>query len=324
MRYTVAFQRNLITSPTICLLKMKNTCLSIALFILLLNCNPSSKQKKNIASNSPIMDNKELSDSIVKPDTLDALIQRPNGFLTVDAFVRYIKLDSTASNQQIKSILPKLFPYSIPDSIYIQSIKCTNKKVHIYNFGEASLFEIILDGLPMIALKQHCLVWSKKTHKVALLPIEAYQPIKTKLDTNACLIGGYFNQRRGYIHYLSYISNSTKDTFKSVFNTMDYCKNGHLRVGNSSFGCISYEPPFIFKMHNNDLNNDGYADMRFTGIINVYCDSIFEGDRGNSTPLKKISADIAFYANPKDNSFNWTMKDTSICEIMEKPNESPF
>lgn len=105
---------------------------------------------------------------------------------------------------------------------------------------------------------------------------------------------------------------------------MDYCKNGHLRVGNSSFGCISYEPPFIFKMHNNDLNNDGYADMRFTGIINVYCDSIFEGDRGNSTPLKKISADIAFYANPKDNNWNWTMKDTSICEIMEKPNESPF
>jgi hypothetical protein len=43
-----------------------------------------------------------------------------------------------------------------------------------------------------------------------------------------------------------------------------------------------------------------YADLRFTGTFNVYCDSMFQEDRRISNPVKKVPADIVFYTQVKE------------------------
>jgi hypothetical protein len=80
---------------------------------------------------------------------------------------------------------------------------------------------------------------------------------------------------------------------RTFFNTVNYCDHGLLHVGNSSYDCLSYEP-FVFNLSNEDVNKDGYADLRFTGTFNVYCDSMFQEDRRISNPVKKSASRYCF------------------------------
>lgn len=303
---------------------MKITSLLFALF-LLVACLPTSNKNSTISTQSVVAKQDTPTDSITEVvDTLSTLIQTSDGFSTWTALVKKTDLDSTASEQQIKELLPVLFPYSIDTVKNIKRIVKTHKKVNIYNFGEATLYDItLIDGLSMAVLIKHCLVWNSKQHKIALLPIENYQLIKAKVDTNTYLIGGFFNQRRGYIHYLAYAGSfdNNRNTFEDFFNTVNYCDHGLLHVGNSSYDCLSYEP-FVFNLSNEDVNKDGYADLRFTGTFNVYCDSMFQEDRRISNPVKKVPADIVFYTQVKEKQWEWVFKDTSLCSFLQKISEN--
>ena len=92
---------------------MKITSLLFALF-LLVACLPTSNKNSTISTQSVVAKQDTPTDSITEVvDTLSTLIQTSDGFSTWTALVKKTDLDSTASEQQIKELLPVLFPYSI-------------------------------------------------------------------------------------------------------------------------------------------------------------------------------------------------------------------
>jgi hypothetical protein len=76
-------------------------------------------------------------------------------------------------------------------------------------------------------------------------------------------------------------------------------------VSNYSLNCESYENDDL-KLQNIDLNNDGYLDLKFTGIKNFYCNGFEQYGRDERKPIKKEKISITYYYNSINQ--NWQKK----------------
>jgi hypothetical protein len=217
---------------------------------------------------------------------------------SIKSFRIDISVDNKTSNNEIKKIVLKQLINCSGDSLELSDIKSVKCKgiYSIEGLGLSKIYKINLSyRLPNVWHYSLALIVDSY-HNGYLVNLDLIELIKLRQDSrNYYFSGRYKNRSRYGVFKIFRFSNNI---MYQIFESAD-------AVSNYSFDCESYENGDL-KLQNIDLNNDGYLDLKFTGIKNFYCKGFEQYGRDERRPIKKEKISITYYYNSVNQ--NWQRK----------------
>ena len=219
-----------------------------------------------------------------------------------------------------KRLLIEIFPedFETITSDKIVSIQPQAAAITVDQYGICQVSEIKLsDDLPSVMSRKMYLLFNKDRQQGVILQMEDFQPIKIRIaDSTILLAGTYLVRDKGYFAIYKY---DKKGGFTLIFDSSsdNYCGNG-IAAYNNSLDCISYSP-FLLKLENKDVTNDGINDLVFTGKVLFFCQGLESGyGRKDRKPLKEQELRIVFETALNADTLSWQLSDTTVCRLMEQ------
>jgi hypothetical protein len=214
---------------------------------------------------------------------------------SIKSFQIDISVDDKTSNNEIKKIVLKQLINCSGDSLKlsdIKSVKCRGT-YSIEGLGLSKIYKIELSySLPNVWHYSLALIVDNH-HKGYLVNLDLIELIKLKKESDNYYFSGRYKNRHRYGVFR--IFKFSDNIMCQIFESAD-------PVSNYSLDCESYENDDL-KLQNIDLNNDGYLDLKFTGIKNFYCKGFEQYGRDERKPIKKEKISITYYYNSVNQ--NW-------------------
>ncbi|WP_353331696.1 hypothetical protein [Bacteroides sedimenti] len=206
-----------------------------------------------------------------------------------------VNVKSGISNSEIKKIVIEQLIKSSGDSLKytdVESVKYWGK-YNLVDLGESRIYKIKLSySLPNVWHYPLVLIVDSNGNAY-LVNLDMIELIKIKGNSNDYYFAGRYKNRYcyGVFKIFGFINNSMYQIFES-----------EEPVSNHSLDCESYKNDNL-KLKNIDLNNDGYFDLKFSGIKYSYCDGLEQYGRDERKPIKKEKITIVYYYNSVDKTW---------------------
>ncbi|MCB0643514.1 MAG: hypothetical protein KDC44_17830 [Phaeodactylibacter sp.] len=204
------------------------------------------------------------------------------------------------------------------DKSYIEGFERL-EEINIVGLGKSWLYELTYSGrLPSMAPKKEIVVVQGGRGVVALLPIDKYYLVKLFASTTDYYVGGVIPSKATG-HFVVY-SFTEDGGFDLIFDTMSecVCPRGGIPVTNYSLDCYCYRP-FELKFSNEDIDDDGQLDLKFSGELLSFCENGEDGvGRNDREPRSTAPIELIFYGKKPLGVYPlWEFRDTTLCEEMK-------
>lgn len=191
------------------------------------------------------------------------------------------------SNIELKKIIVEQLTKNSGDSLKltdVESVKCLGK-YNVVDLGSSRIYKIKLSyNLPNVwhyfaalIVDSHCNAY--------LVDLDLIELIKTEKNSSGFYFAGRYKNRYRYGVFRIY---------RFIKNTMYQVFESEGPVSNYSLDCESYEKDDL-RLQNVDLNNDGYLDLKFSGIKNFFCNGLEQYGRDERKPIRKEKISMIFY-----------------------------
>jgi len=206
-----------------------------------------------------------------------------------------INIHETLTKGEIKNIILHQLIRYYSDTLNSKDITDIEYlgKYNLQNSGQNDIYKISLNyDLPMVWHYSIVLIVDKNNNGF-FIELDSIELIKIRKGDNTCYFAGRYKDRNQYgvFRIYKFKNNKVYQLFESNYP-----------VSNYSFDCESYEQGDL-KLSNMDVNNDGYLDLRFTGIKNYYCNGLEQVGRDERAPIKQEKITINYVYDPVRNKW---------------------